>query len=174
MQKECNKCGEVKPHSQFSKCSSNKDGLQYQCRDCNRKSNHKFRTELNPQHHAEWQRTNLKRLCELVKKYRKANKPSLIYSISNPEQEHYIGMTQMHLSVRRLEHISHFRKSMKGNRAVVLPLLHDSFRKWGVENHKFEVILNMGDIDRKQLAFIETSFIQAFQEINKSLNVRIK
>lgn len=174
MQKECSKCGEVKPHSQFSKCSSHKDGLQYQCRECNRKSNHKFRTEIQPEHHAEWQRTNLGRLCEIVAKYRKADKSSLIYSIRNPEGETYIGMTQMYFSVRKLEHISHFRKYKKGQSNVHLPLLHYSFEKYGIDNHQFEVIVDMGDTDREQLSFIETSFIKAFQEIGKSLNVRVK
>lgn len=174
MQKECRKCGKVQPHSEFSKCTKNKDGLQYQCRDCNRKSNHKFRTEINPEHHQKWQHNNMKRLCELVRNYRKADKNSLIYSIRNPDGETYIGMTQMHLSVRKLEHISNYRKASVGNNYAPLPLLHSSFTKWGVDNHTFEIVLDMGDTDRKQLAFIETSFIQAFQEINKSLNVRIK
>jgi predicted GIY-YIG superfamily endonuclease len=172
--KECKKCGETKSTSEFSKCSVRKDGLQYNCKSCNKKDNHKFRTEINPSHHANWQRNNLKRLCELIKNYRRADKNGLIYSIRNPEGDTYIGMTQMYLKVRRLEHISHYRKYTKGQRDTTLPLLHASFDKYGIENHQFETILDMGNIDRKQLSFIETSFIQAFQQIGKSLNIRIK
>lgn len=171
--KQCKKCGETKSTSEFSKCSVRKDGLQYNCKSCNKKDNHKFRTEINPSHHADWQRANLKRLCEIVKNYRRADKNGLIYSIRNPEGQTYIGMTQMYLSVRRLEHISHFKRRYKDNRTK-LPLLHQSFEKWGIDNHKFETILDMGNMDREQLAFIETSFIQSFQQIGKSLNIRTK
>lgn len=171
MTKQCNKCGQTKSTSDFSKCSSNKDGLQYQCKSCNVKTNHKFRTEINPSHHAEWQRNHFTRLCELVRKYRKADKNSLIYSIRNPEGETYIGMTQMYMQVRKFEHISHYNKAKRGYYKYNLPLLHSSFDKYGVDNHQFEVIADFGEMDREQLRFIETSFIKAFQEIGKSLNI---
>jgi hypothetical protein len=32
--KRCSKCKELKPRDDFNKCQSNKDGLQYSCRDC--------------------------------------------------------------------------------------------------------------------------------------------
>jgi len=67
-------CGETKDVINFSKSVARKDGLQDYCKACNKKNNLKFRTQINPQHHAEWQRNNLDRLNELVKKYRKADK----------------------------------------------------------------------------------------------------
>ena len=86
--------------------------------------------------------------------------------------EVYVGMTEAHLNVRKLEHRQHYKKAKKGKQAP-LPLLHESFDLYGINNHIFETIVELGDIDRKQLAFIETSFIQSFKEIGKSLNIRI-
>lgn len=171
--KKCTKCGEVKDEVNFSKSVARKDGLQDNCKACNKKDNLKFRTEINPQHHAEWQRNNPDRLCELVAKYRKADKGGAIYSIRNPEGETYIGMTEAYLNVRWLEHRQHYKRAQKG-KAHSLPLLYKSFDAYGIENHTFDVVVEMPGIDRKQLAFVETAFIQAFQEIGKSLNIRVK
>jgi hypothetical protein len=170
--KQCVKCREVKDESNFSKCSVRKDGLQWNCKSCNKEDNLKFRTQINPQHHAEWQKNNPERLAELVWKYRKADKGGRIYSIKNPNGEVYIGMTEAHLNVRKLEHRQHFKRAKKG-KMFALPLLHQSFEKFGIENHTFEVVVELEGYDRKQLAFVETSFIQSFKEIGKSLNVRI-
>ena len=42
----------------------------------------------------------------------------------------------------------------------------------GIENHKFETIIELEGIDRKQLEYIESSFIQAVKETGKSLNIK--
>lgn len=34
MSKRCSRCGETKDKSEFSRCSSHKDGLQYNCKAC--------------------------------------------------------------------------------------------------------------------------------------------
>ena len=171
--KRCTKCRTLKEVTRFSKCSRNKDGLQHNCKVCNKEDNLKFRTQINPQHHAEWQRTNPDKLTELVAKYRKADKGGCIYSIRNPDGETYIGMTEAHLSVRWLEHRQHYKIAQKGKKQP-LPKLHESFSKYGIENHTFEVVISLPGYDRKQLAFVETSFIESFQQIGKSLNVRAK
>jgi hypothetical protein len=171
--KQCTKCRESKETTQFSKCSSNTDGLQHNCKSCNKEDNLKFRTQINPKHHADWQKNNPERLAELVWKYRKADKGGRIYSIKNPNGEVYIGMTEAHLNVRKLEHRQHFKRAKKG-KMFALPLLHQSFEKFGIENHTFEVVVELEGYDRKQLAFVETSFIQSFKEIGKSLNVRLQ
>lgn len=168
--KRCIKCREMKETTQFSKCSARKDGLQNNCKACNKEDNLKFRTEINPLHHADWQQNNLDKLCEYVAKYRKADKGGLIYSIRNPNGDTYIGMTETHLSVRALEHRQHYKKAKRGKQAP-LPLLHKSFDKYGLDNHSFEVVIQL-DVDRKQLEFVESSFIAAFKEIGKSLNIK--
>ena len=143
--KKCSKCGETKSTSEFSKCKARKDGLQYQCRECNKKSNLKFRTE-NPEHHILWQKNNAKQHLDNVSRWRRADKSSKIYSITNPLGETYIGMTNTPFSVRMLEHRSHYRKD-NGR----LPELHKSFDKHGFENHKIDLLLELEGIYRKQL-----------------------
>ena len=72
--KECSKCKSVKETTQFSKCSARMDGLQDKCKSCNKVDNLKFREEINPQHHAEWQRNNQQVVYRILKKHRKADK----------------------------------------------------------------------------------------------------
>lgn len=169
--KECQKCHKVKDTTLFSKCSSNKDGLQYKCKECNKKDNHKFRTEINPQHHAKWQTINWDKFMGYLKKYRKADKAGIIYAITNPDGETYIGMSEMHLNVRLIEHRKHYRQGLQGKRER-LPGLHDSFDKYGVNNHNFKTIFESEGIDRQQLKYIESSFIEAVKQTGKSLNIR--
>lgn len=172
--KQCYNCGETKSTTEFSKRSASKDGLQGKCKVCNKADNYKFRTEINPEHHAEWQRNNLDRVWEIVAKYRRADKNSLIYSIQNPNKDTYIGMTQMHFTVRKWEHVSNYHKNKLGKKgALRIPLLYDSFDKYGVDAHKFEVVADFGKMDREQLRFIESTFIKSFQKEGKSLNKNI-
>jgi len=171
--KYCSQCHQHKEVTLFSKCKATKDGLQPKCKECNKIDNRKFRIE-RPEHHADWQRSNLGRLLEIVSKYRKADKTPLIYRITNPDGETYIGMTQMYFSVRRMEHIANYKKAKIGQHSAPIPLLHASFDKWGVDKHTFKVLVEFPNMDRKQLGYIESSFIKSFQNINKSLNIRIK
>jgi hypothetical protein len=170
-QKQCRECGKSKDTTQFSKRTSSKDGLQSKCKQCNSKDNHKFRTEINPQHHAKWQRTNWDKFMSYIRNYRKADKNGIIYAITNPEGETYIGMSEMYLNNRMSEHRKHYKQYKQGKRQS-LPGLHDSFDKYGVENHKFKTIFESEDIDRKQLEYIESSFIEAVKQTGKSLNIR--
>jgi len=167
--KQCKLCGKNKQTTEFSKRSASKDGLQDRCKSCNSKDNLKFRTEINPEHHAHWQRKNYDWHIENMRKYRKADETPKIYYIQNPEGEMYIGMTEMYLSVRTLEHRAHYRRAKKGKRNR-LPALHNSFDKYGLENHKFGIVAEFEGIDRKQLEMIERSFIDAVQQMGKSLN----
>ena len=171
MTKECKECGKVKATTQFSKCSSTKSGLQPKCKQCNSKDNQKFRTEINPTHHQKWQINNWDKLLDYLRKYRKADKTGIIYAIINPNGETYIGMSEMYLKARITEHKSHYRKYKQGKRKS-LPLLHNSFDIHGINNHKFKTILELEGIDRKQLEYIESSFIQAVKQTGKSLNIK--
>lgn len=169
--KRCRKCDELKDEAQFSKCAARNDGLQYNCKSCNKKDNLKFRTEINPNHHSEWQKNNPDRLNILVRRYCRADKASIVYSIKNPAGEYYIGSTKKYLNARKTMHIAHYKEWLKGKKHT-LPLLHKSFNQHGVENHIFEIVVDLGDYDRKQLEFVESSFIKSFKEIGKSLNIR--
>jgi len=169
--KQCNTCNKVKESTQFSKCNANKDGLQIKCKQCNSKDNHKFRTEINPQHHAKWQISNWDKFMGYLTKYRKADKNGIIYAITNPNGETYIGMSEMYLKARMMEHRKHYKQYKQGKRKS-LPLLHNSFDMHGIKNHKFEIIVELEGIDRKQLEYIESSFIASVKQTGKSLNIR--
>ena len=162
--KLCRECNKVKETTQFSKRKASTDGLQMKCKQCNSKDNKDFRIN-RPEHHMEWQRSNADQHSRNVARYRKADKPSKIYYISNPNGEYYIGMTNTHISVRMLEHRIHYRR-----RHGALPGLHESFDKFGIENHKVDVVLELDGIDRTQLRFIEKSFIQLYKQKGISLN----
>jgi hypothetical protein len=162
--KLCKECSISKDINQFSKRKASPDGLQPKCKQCNSKDNELFRTE-NPEHHMEWQKSNSEQHSRNVARYRKGDKSSKIYSISNGNGEYYIGMTNTHISVRMLEHRIHYRR-----RHGDLPKLHESFDKFGFENHKVDVLLELDGIDRTQLRFIEKSFIQVYKQKGISLN----
>lgn len=171
--KQCTSCFKTLPLEQFSKNSKAKDGKQWHCKSCNRKENLKFRTEINPHHHAQWQRKNPNRISELVSKYRKADKGGYVYYITNPNGEYYVGMTQMYPQVRFLEHKNRFKKVLRGQKSVKQPILDNSFRKWGLEGHRMGVILQFDSIDRKRLREYEKICIQEFMNMGISLNQKI-
>jgi predicted GIY-YIG superfamily endonuclease len=169
--KTCNRCHKVKDTTQFSKCKVNKDGLQYQCKQCNSETNLKFRTEINPQHHKIWQDNNWDTFTEYMRKYRKADKGGIIYAITNPQGHQYIGCTEAYGKVRFLEHKKHYRQATMGKRNR-LNLLHDSFDKYGIENHQFKVIKECPGLTRKQLQEVEKAFITLDKFQNISLNTK--
>lgn len=162
--KNCKQCGELKELNQFSKRSASTDGLQPKCKQCNSKDNLQFRTE-KPEHHMLWQKDNAHQHLRNVTRYRKGDKSGKIYSITNENGECYIGMTNTHLSVRMLEHRMHYRR-----RHGELPALHNSFDKFGFDNHKVDVVLELDNINRTQLRLIEKAFIQSFKQKGISLN----
>lgn len=168
-QKECKLCGKLKETTEFSKCSSNKSGLQPRCKDCNKKDNLKFRTEINPYHHKSWQSKNWDKFISYVKSYRKADKIPTIYAFVNPEGNQYIGMTEMYPSVRLLEHRQHYKRVLKGKRNR-LTLLHDSFDKYGFEAHEFKIVKECPGLTREQLRELENAYITINKFQNISLN----
>ena len=169
--KECNRCLKLKERTQFSKCKINKDGLQYQCKQCNKETNLKFRTEINPQHHQQWQDKNWDTFVDYIKKYRKADKTPVIYGITNPEGMVYIGMTEMYLKVRFNEHRRHYRRALEGKRDR-LGKLHDSFDKYGIDNHEFKVVKECPGLTREQLREVESAYISLNKFQNISLNTK--
>ena len=171
MTKECKQCGKSKDTTQFSKCSSAKDKLQPKCKNCNSNDNQKFRIEINPEHHAKWQTNNWDKFMSYLRKYRKADKNGIIYAITNPDGETYIGMSEMYLNVRMIEHRKHYKQFKQGKRDS-LPGLHKSVDKFGWKRHDIKTLLELEGIDRKQLEYIESSFIEAVKQTGKSLNIR--
>lgn len=168
--KHCNNCGKTKPTTEFSKRSLSKDGLQPRCKVCNKKDNKKFRTE-KPEHHANWQKVNSKRLVQIVSKYRRAKDSGTIYYIQNPEGQFYIGQTKTALKVRIMEHKIKWRRHREGKTKLLCPLLFNSFDKWGFDNHKVGTIIQFENIDRNTLRQYEKEVIDTFKALNISLNI---
>lgn len=169
--KECNGCGETKETTEFSKRAASADGLQLKCKACNKSDNNKFRTEINPEHHAKWQVNNRSKVNAIHYKYRRADKGGKVYYIINPEGKIYVGMTQMYLNVRMAEHRRAYRRFLKGKLHRRLPLLYDSFDKWGIEGHRYGTILEFQNDDRKEMKQFEKEFIIICQNMGISLNI---
>ena len=169
--KHCNKCGKTKETTQFSKKTASKDGLQTYCKECNKKDNLLFRREINPAHHQKWQKQNLKRVAEIVSKYRCAKEYGTIYYIQNPAGEFYIGMTKTPLKVRIMEHRVKYRRQKEGKIKSFCPLLYNSFETYGIDKHQIGTLLEFDNISREQLREYEKTIIDTFKALNKSLNI---
>ena len=65
--KICSKCGEILPLSEFSKCKSSKDGLQYWCKQCKKDVNAAWyvkHKEKVAECQAEWRNLNKEKIAE--------------------------------------------------------------------------------------------------------------
>lgn len=166
-QKACTKCGIVKPYEQFSKLKKAKDGHQWHCKECNNKDNYRFRKEIDPTYMNRWFNTHRKEWQEYMNDYSKVGNTNTIYSITSPNGDVYIGFTQRKKYFRLNEHKKYYRAGTKNK----LPLLWESFDRYGIDNHKFEV-LKQFEGTRDEGMEIETNLIQFYKSINKSLNVK--
>ena len=173
--KECTNCGKTLLITEFSKCKANKDGKQFNCKNCNRISNKKFREEINPEHHANWQSNNRKRVVELVTKYRKASKlGGIIYYIhSIIDDKWYVGLTQTPIAVRLFEHRMKYKRFKLGKSVIQHPLLFESLDRWGWEGHRMGIIIKDKKVNRKQLREWEKECISFFMSKGISLNKTI-
>jgi len=171
--KQCNQCGKSKPLSDYHKMSASKDGLQPKCRSCVKEVNQNFR-ETNPEYQLDWQRQNPERHVQIVAKFRKADKTSKIYYIKSiSDGMYYIGMTNMHLAVRFIEHKNKYNRWMKGKSVPQHPNLFESFKKWGIENHEIGILFESNDMDRETLRMYEKTFIKSFMDLGIALNKQI-
>jgi uncharacterized metal-binding protein len=140
--KKCSCCKEQKPTNQFYKCNKCKDKLQYVCKDCSN---------------------------ERVTKLLKADKSAIIYRIVNPLGEVYIGKTKKSPIARWTDHKSRY-KFQKTEGKSTFPLLHKSFDKYGIDNHIFEVVVDLGNISKEDLKLAEKTHIGLIKKKGNSLN----
>jgi hypothetical protein len=145
--KKCSSCNELKSTTEFSKYKLAKDGMQPHCKDCQT-------TRTRP----------------LTNKLLKADKHGVIYTITNPLGEIYIGCTKKKPEYRFSEHRAAY-PFQKMNGYSNHPKLHKSFDVWGIDAHIFEVIKDCGNISKEDLRDIETRMIIALKKNGKSLNV---
>jgi len=126
--KHCNQCGVLKQSSEFSKCRRRKDGLQPKCKECNKKDNKKFRTEIQPDYYSYINGYFAdKTKWEYISLYNKADKPIKIYMINFDDGSKYIGSTKALMQVRLTRHIADYRRVLEGHRSRAIPLLHNKF-----------------------------------------------
>ena len=165
--KRCTKCSEVKPYEQFSKNRKAKDGLQWHCKECNNKDNYRFRHEIDPEYMNRWFNTHRKQWQTYMNDYTKVGNTNTIYSITAPNADVYIGFTQRKKYLRLSEHKKYYKLGTKNK----MPLLWESFDRYGIDNHKFEV-LKQFEGTRSEGMEIESNLIHFYKSINKSLNVK--
>ena len=163
--KQCNQCGKSKPLSEYHKKTASKDGKQDKCKACFKIVNKNFR-ETKPKYQVDWQRKNAKYWCDYMCGWKRADKNGLIYKITAPDGMIYVGQTKTRLGVRFAYHKAHYK-----GRYQKMPGLHASFDKWGIENHKFELLKDFGNIDRKELLKKEKEYIQYYKGLGLSLNI---
>lgn len=69
---------------------------------------------------------------------------SIIYSITNPIGEVYIGSTKNILAQRKAEHKYNLKRKRKGK-------IYDSFNQYGFENHTIKIIAKTDEYSRIEL-----------------------
>ena len=72
MEKQCSKCGVVKPFADFHKCKCKNDGLQTSCKNCK----HEYRKKL-AETDRKYRKANREKIAERKRKYYKANREKL-------------------------------------------------------------------------------------------------
>ncbi len=170
--KQCNQCGSDKPTSEFYKRKASPDGLQMKCKSCFKIVNQTFR-DTNPEYQTEWYKTNLVEWLAYVTNWAKVNRNadnsrSAIYYIINPAKEIYVGHSQTSFFARKSGH----KKDYKRNKGLI-PYLHESFDKYGYDNHSW-VVMDMAGMDKDTLKIIEYAMANEFTKLGISLNKRLK
>jgi hypothetical protein len=70
--KTCNKCNKTKSTDNFSRNRRNRDGLQYSCKECNKKQNKKYKEE-HPKYWSGWQKKNSAKWASYMTEWSKNN-----------------------------------------------------------------------------------------------------
>ena len=108
--KQCNKCNEVKPFTEFHKRTyKGVQGYQYRCKICQNKYNKKYRNEIRPEY---WNPQDgyfsIRENWEYISDYRRANEDIKVY-LMKVKDWFYIGMTKAKLNVRLSTHRADYK-----------------------------------------------------------------
>jgi hypothetical protein len=152
--------------------SLSKDNRQPKCKECCKIVNQNFR-EAKPTYQVDWQRANPVKWLAYVTNWAKINRNadnsrSAIYFCINPNKEIYVGHSQTRFSARKSAH----KKDYKLNKGVI-PYLHESFSKYGYDNHSW-VVMDMSGMDKETLETIEYTMANEFTKLGISLNKKLK
>ena len=143
----CTKCGKTKPEIDFHVCRGRKTGRQCVCKECQNQLTTIYRKETEG---AYWKHT--------------PDSPYYVYTITSPDNKVYVGYTTTRSNLRWRRHVATYK-----HRKVTLVFLHESFDKFGVDNHSFQVVDQAPTKERAQLR--ESELILRYKEANSSLNV---
>ena len=103
--KKCNKCGETKEVSAFSKSRKAKDGLQHNCKVCCSEWQRNNRDKVNS-FMREWKRNNREKVNDYQRNHR-ANATPCVYRIKHKVNgSYYLGQTKRPLFERTQQHFS--------------------------------------------------------------------
>ena len=145
----CNKCLKDKPVESFQKCKGTRTGYQNSCRVCQNNYTRNYRLKT---HNAYWRH--------------REGTPYILYTITNPEGEVYIGYTGTKPNVRWAKHRAQYK-----HKKIALVKLYASFDKHGVDNHTFQVIEEAAT--RQDAMSRETVLILKLKAQGKSLNTTL-
>jgi hypothetical protein len=143
----CNKCSQTKPVSDFQKCRGRVSGYQGLCRLCQNKATQAYRDSTNNTY---WKH--------------QADKPYYVYTITSPDNKVYCGHTGTRPNVRWGKHKANYK-----HKKVTLVLLYESFDKFGIKNHTFQVVDQAPTLEKAQLR--ESELIVRYKQTDNSLNV---
>jgi hypothetical protein len=154
--KQCKKCNELKPFTEYSKRTASPDGLQNQCKVCNNAANAKFRN-TRPEYKREWDKVNPGVQSKIVIEWTKQNpeqyKRNLrkyhqkwgcgVYKVNNlVTGEFYIGSSKT-IYARMLQHFNPtFNGASNKN-------LKAAMKQYGHQWFSFEIIEKCDEKDLK-------------------------
>lgn len=87
----------------------------------------------------------------------------IIYSITNPIGEVYVGSTKNKLAQRKAEHKYNLKRKRKGK-------IYDSFNKYGFNNHLIKVIAKTDENSRLELEHFIIESLEPKLNITKKYN----
>lgn len=118
MDKKCSLCKTYKELNNFTKCTKNKDGLCYICRDCKKIKDTLWR-QANPNHFKEYYDKNKQKLLEAKRQYKRENRHKI-----------RIKKRQYEKNKKCLDSLYKFKANIKGllNRAFTIKHLKKSKR----------------------------------------------
>ena len=184
--KTCYECKEQKPHSEFYKNKSKKDGLQGRCKECHRqasaqygkqyrKENAEKRAQYDKQYYKEnaekinhqqkqYRKENAEKRAQQKKQYRK-NLPAAVYKIENTETgQVYIGQSTAYQH-RWNSHKSKLRLNKHRN-----PKLQEDYNKYGLDAFEFKIIKEFpSDITSDVLLKEEIKMITEYNQRGENL-----
>lgn len=149
--KTCTGCYQTKNIINFSKCRKNPDGLQYQCKDCNKITSAKFR-ELRPEYAGEWDKAhpgvklsianrwienNYYKWYNKIKEINKSWGGGVYAIVNNITGDMYVGATR-YLRSRKYQHFT--KRGLKSNRNLAQAIEH-----YGRSNFNFYILENVDD-----------------------------